>query len=165
MPGERRPEQAELAGRDGDLEQVGDLLSEAVAGRSGGLLIVGEAGVGKTSLARRACADAAGEVACLWGTCLPLLSTTVPFLPLTAAVRDWAHTAPEPGPDQPDLAAPGDAPAAYDAWLSELCARQPVLLVVDDLQWADQSSLDVLMFLLAGPQWRRLAVVTTIREG
>ena len=40
-----------------------------------------------------------------------------------------------------------------------------MLLVVDDLQWADQSSLDVLMFLLAGPQWRRLAVLTTIREG
>ena len=165
MPGDRRPERAELAGRDGDLEQVGDLLSEAVAGRSGGLLVVGEAGVGKTSLARRACADAGDEVACLWGTCLPLLSTTVPFLPLTDAVRDWAHTGTAPAPRAPGLAAPGDAPAAFDAWLSELCARQPVLLVVDDLQWADQSSLDVLMFLLAGPQWRRLAVLTTIREG
>jgi DNA-binding CsgD family transcriptional regulator len=167
MPGERRPEREELAGRDGDLEQVGDLLSEAVAGRSGGLLVTGEAGVGKTSLARRACADAADEVACLWGTCLPLLSTTMPFLPLAAAARDWAHTeaAPAPALRQPDLASRGDAPAAFDVWLSELCARQPVLLVVDDLQWADQSSLDVLMFLLAGPQWRRLAVLTTIREG
>src|SRR5689334_3732059 len=67
MPGERRPQREELAGRDGDLKQVRDLLSEAVAGRAGGLLIAGEAGVGKTSLARRACADAADEVACLWG--------------------------------------------------------------------------------------------------
>jgi predicted ATPase len=167
MPGERRPEREELAGRDGDLEQVCDLVTDAVAGRSGGLLIAGEAGVGKTSLARRACADAADEVACLWGTCLPLLSTTMPFLPLAAAARDWAHTqaAPAPALRQPGLAARGDAPAAFDAWLSELCARQPVLLVVDDLQWADQSSLDVLMFLLAGPQWRRLAVLATIREG
>ena len=107
MPGERRPERAELAGRDGDLEQVRDLVNDAVAGRSGGLLVMGEAGVGKTSLARRACADAADEVACLWGTCLPLLSTTMPFLPLAAAVRDWAHTeaAPAPALRQPDLAA------------------------------------------------------------
>ncbi len=107
MPGERRPERAELAGRDGDLEQVRDLVNDAVAGRSGGLLVTGEAGVGKTSLARRACADAADEVACLWGTCLPLLSTTMPFLPLAAAARDWAHTeaAPAPALRQPDLAA------------------------------------------------------------
>ena len=167
MPGERRPERAELAGRDGDLEQVRDLVTDAVAGRSGGLLVAGEAGVGKTSLARRACADAADEVACLWGTCLPLLSTTMPFLPLAAAARDWAHTAGRTGTGVTAAGpgGPGDAPAAFDAWLSELCARQPVLLVVDDLQWADQSSLDVLMFLLAGPQWRRLAVLTTIREG
>ena len=67
MPGEWRPEREELAGRDGDLEQVRDLVNDAVAGRAGGLLVTGEAGVGKTSLARRACADAAGEVACLSG--------------------------------------------------------------------------------------------------
>jgi DNA-binding CsgD family transcriptional regulator len=167
MPGEWRAERAELAGRGGDLEQVRDLVNAAVAGRSGSLLIAGEAGVGKTSLARRACADAADEVACLWGTCLPLLSTTVPFLPLAAAARDWAHfqAGPAPALPPPDLTARGDAPVAFDGWLSELCARQPVLLVIDDLQWADQSSLDVLMYLLAGPQWRRLAVVTTIRAG
>jgi len=167
MPGERRPEREVLAGRDGDLEQVRDLVNGAVAGRSGSLLIAGEAGAGKTSLARRACADAADEVACLWGTCLPLLSATMPFLPLAAAARDWAHTqaAPAPALRQPDLVSRGDDPAAFDTWLSDLCARRPVLLVVDDLQWADQSSLDVLMYLLAGPQWRRLAVLTTIREG
>jgi DNA-binding CsgD family transcriptional regulator len=188
MPGNGRPEQEVLAGRDGDLEQVLDLVRDAVVGRSGSLLIVGEAGVGKTSLARRASADAdgagvggagvgdegagradasgradaGGGVACLWGTCLPLLSTAVPFLPLTAASRDWARAA---GVAVPDLGGRGAAPAVFDAWLDELCGRQPVLLVVDDLQWADQGSLDVLMFLLAGPQRRRLAVVATIREG
>jgi DNA-binding CsgD family transcriptional regulator/tetratricopeptide (TPR) repeat protein len=40
-----------------------------------------------------------------------------------------------------------------------------VVLVVDDLQWADQSSLDVLMYVLAGLAGRRLAVVTTVRAG
>jgi DNA-binding CsgD family transcriptional regulator len=40
-----------------------------------------------------------------------------------------------------------------------------VLLVVDDLQWADQSSLDVLMYVLAGLAGRRLAVVATVRTG
>jgi DNA-binding CsgD family transcriptional regulator len=166
MPGEAPPESGVLAGRAGDVEQVLGLVNDAVGGRSGGLLVVGEAGVGKTSLVRRVCADAGDAVVTLWGTCLPLLSTTVPFLPLTAAIRDWAHTqvAPDPAVWRAEGRGSGDAPSAFDAWLGELCARQPVLLVVDDLQWADQSSLDVLMYVLAGPQRRRLAVVTTIRE-
>jgi DNA-binding CsgD family transcriptional regulator len=167
MAGEARPEPEVLAGRAADVEQLLDLVSNAVGGRSGGLLVVGEAGVGKTSLVRRVCSDVGEAIVCLWGTCLPLLSTTVPFLPFTAAARDWAHTQVAPGPParRVDERAPGAAPSTFDAWLSELCARQPVLLVVDDLQWADQSSLDVLMYVLAGPQSRRLAVVTTIRDG
>jgi DNA-binding CsgD family transcriptional regulator len=167
MPGEARPGPGVLAGRAGEVEQVLGLVNDAVGGRAGGLLIVGEAGVGKTSLVQRACSEAGDAVVSVWGTCLPLLSTTVPFLPLTAAVRDWAHTQVAPGPPVRRAGghSPGDAPSSFDAWLGELSARQPVLLVVDDLQWADQSSLDVLMYVLAGPQWRRLAVVTTIREG
>jgi AAA ATPase domain len=166
MPGEARPGPGVLAGRAGEVEQVVGLVNEAAEGRSGGLLVVGEAGVGKTSLVRRVCSDAGDAVVSLWGSCLPLLSTTVPFLPLTTAVRDWAHAqvAPDPAVWRAEGHTPGDAPSSFDAWLGDLCARQPVLLVVDDLQWADQSSLDVLMYVLAGPRWRRLAVVTTIRE-
>jgi DNA-binding CsgD family transcriptional regulator/tetratricopeptide (TPR) repeat protein len=167
MPGQARPAAGVLAGRAAEAEQLLDLVTDAAQGRSGGLLVEGEAGAGKTSLVRRVCSDAGDTVLCLWGTCLPLLSTTVPFLPLTAAVRDFeeGRAALSQPMRRATVRAPGNVPAAFDAWLSELCERQPVLLVVDDLQWADQSSLDVLMYLLAGPQSRRLAVVTTLREG
>jgi predicted ATPase len=40
-----------------------------------------------------------------------------------------------------------------------------MVLVVDDLQWADHSSLDVLMYVIAGPARRRLAVAVTLRTG
>ena len=40
-----------------------------------------------------------------------------------------------------------------------------VVLVIDDLHWADRSTLDVLMYLIAGPADRRLAVVATMRGG
>jgi DNA-binding CsgD family transcriptional regulator len=53
----------------------------------------------------------------------------------------------------------------FDAWLDEVCRRRPVVLVVDDLHWADPSSLDVLMYVLAGPPARRVALVATHRTG
>ncbi len=165
MGGDARPESEVLAGRAGDVERLLALVTDAAEGQSGCLLIVGEAGVGKTSLVRQACSAVTGTAGNVWGTCLPLLSESAPFLPLSTAVRDWAHTHSEPGPRLlAEGRATGGAASAFDAWLSELCARQPHLLVIDDLQWADQSSLDALMYVLAGPRSRRLAVVTTIRD-
>ena len=65
-------------------------------------------------------------------------------------------------PGKPD---PDDGPVEFDSWLTGAGRRRPVVLVVDDLHWADQSTLDVLMYVLAGLADRRLAVLTTIRAG
>ncbi|WP_195849292.1 ATP-binding protein [Arthrobacter sp. AQ5-05] len=79
---------------------------------------------------------------------------TVPFatgrLPQCARNRRRAHP---------------DVPVIIDLWLDELCSIRPVVLVIDDLQWADLSTLDVLMYLIAGPPDRRLAVIATLRKG
>ena len=53
----------------------------------------------------------------------------------------------------------------FDAWLDRRCAERPVVLVIDDLQWADRSTLDAIMYVIAGPSSRRLAVVATLRSG
>jgi predicted ATPase len=58
-----------------------------------------------------------------------------------------------------------DAPIEFDDWLTGICRRRSVVLVVDDVHWADQSTLDVLMYVLAGRADRRLAVLVTIRSG
>jgi DNA-binding CsgD family transcriptional regulator len=155
----RRP----LVGRAGEIDAVTELLRAAALGEAGALLISGEAGVGKTALAREVMTRAGGEADVLWAPCLPLTSLAVPFLPLATALRGWAADRDVP---VPVLGGSGDeGPAGFDVWLDEVCRQRPVVLVVDDLQWADQSSLDVLMYVLAGLPARRFAVLTTVRAG
>ena len=59
---------------------------------------------------------------------------------------------------------PANSPIIFDAWLDHLTQDRPVVLAIDDLHWADQSTLDVLMYVLAGPAGRRLSVIATIRS-
>ena len=152
-----------LAGRISEIAAVVGVVEGAVRHDGGALLIFGEAGVGKTALIRAA-SGYVGDVAdVLWAPCLPLTSLAVPFLPLTSAVRVWAADRRVLVPELDGSA--WEDPTGFDAWLGELCRHTPALLVVDDLQWADQSSLDVLMYVLAGLAGRKLAVVATVRAG
>ena len=149
-----------LFGRDSELEFLDALLARASAGESQSVLLSGLVGVGKTTLARRA-AERRTEATLLFGACLPLVSIAVPLL----GPRSVLKSAPrELG--APDLGTgPADevALARIDEWLTRLCADGSVVLVLDDLQWADQATLDLFTFLIAGPVGRRLAIVATIR--
>jgi predicted ATPase len=143
-----RPARRPLTGRGAEIDPVVGLTQSATGGDGGALLISGEAGVGKTALVREASARVGGDADLLWAPCLPLTSPAVPFLPLTTALREWVA-----GSDMhpPALGASSeDGPTGVDTWLDSVCRQRPVLLIVDDLQWADQSSLDVLMYVLAG---------------
>jgi DNA-binding CsgD family transcriptional regulator len=152
-----------LVGRQTELGVVGAVLERASSGDAVSFLISGDAGVGKTALVQQACKRADRSALTLAGACLPLTSMTVPFL----ALRSATHASRREGIRFPWTVQPGDSPAsvpiAFDAWLDDICHRRLVILAIDDLQWADQSTLDVLMYLMAGPADRRLAVIGAIR--
>jgi DNA-binding CsgD family transcriptional regulator len=148
-----------LAGRFAELRDVVGLVQGAARGEAAAMVVAGEAGVGKTALLRDAGRQSAHLADVLWASCLPLSSLTAPYLPLRSAIRDWNVQHDVPGPESVD------GLMALDGWLDSLCRRRPVVLVVDDVQWADQSSLDALMYVLAGPARRRLAVLATVRTG
>ncbi len=154
-----------LVGRASELAAIGTLIDRVAGGEAGAMLISGDAGVGKTALVERACAQADSPVVVLAGACLPLSAMTVPFLALRSAVRSASPVLDPPAGLMGTRDVPSSVPLAFDAWLEDLCRDRPVILAIDDLHWADQSTLDVLMYLLAGPADRRLAVVATLRSG
>ncbi|MHA7303814.1 helix-turn-helix transcriptional regulator [Arthrobacter sp. TMN-49] len=155
-----------LVGLATELAAIKAFLDGAATGVSGTLLVTGDAGVGKTFLVQQACSTAGSSPWIFAGAALPLASMTVPFLPLRSAFR---HAPSIDGVARPLHGVSGDSrpdvPVAIDAWLENLCALRPVVLIVDDLHWADASTLDVLMYLIAGPSERRLAIIATVRNG
>ncbi len=161
---------ATVVGRAEELGRILGLLRGARAGRFGVLILEGDAGIGKTTLVRAAC-DAVGDQSLvLRGACLPLISAASPLIGLRSAVRGLAvEQRPSVlGGPVPSRAAGGGpsvpVPVAVDDWLCAQAVRRAVVLVVEDLHWADEETLDALMYVLAGPSERRLAVVLTVRS-
>jgi DNA-binding CsgD family transcriptional regulator len=158
------------------------LLTAAEAGQPVVMLVSGDAGVGKTRLIGELAAEAAARgYAVLSGRCAEL-ADTVPYLPLADAVRGAASgplaevVASRPVlarllPDQEVARSAGDLPGvaqqqlfgAVLGMLTELAARSPVLLVLEDLHWADRSTRDLVTFLSRMLHGERVALVLSYR--
>ncbi len=174
----------ELIGRD---HSAGLLRAEIgrVADSHGGLVLVtGEAGIGKTTLVTDAM-DAArrGGALVLSGSCWD--SAAAPgFWPWTQVVRglrrhategEWAAVEQATGGalaallgDKPGgESGPADGFQLYDAVASALVAvsqRRPVVVVLDDLHWADPASVRLLEFVAQHTWFERLLIVATYRD-
>ena len=152
--------------RTDEADRVRAALDDARAGRMTAVLVSGDPGVGKTRLVEHVCAAAPEDLLVLPGACLPMSATTVPLMPLRTAVRRLPEGIERPALDPTDTSVgTGGVPVVVDEWLDRICAERPVVLVVDDVHWADEASLDVLTYVLAGPPDRRLAVLLTLRRG
>ncbi|GAA3838608.1 BTAD domain-containing putative transcriptional regulator [Saccharothrix violaceirubra] len=147
-----------FVGRDDDTAQLRELVSDVLAGRGTAVWVEGEAGIGKSALLAAALADA-GDRGCqvAWAVADELGRRN----PLRVVLDCLAVHPESPDPRRADLAArlrgdpdPIDVPAAVDrlaALVDQACATAPLVLVIDDLHWADDASV-----LL----WHRLAAAT-----
>jgi DNA-binding CsgD family transcriptional regulator len=177
---------AELIGRTSERDRLRVLLDGAAAGIPGVVVLTGEAGVGKTRLVESAVADARedGWTSAI-GACFMLSGTEHPFAALTAALRRHVEddalpalgaTARRelarlfPTADIP-AAEPGEPADFSRARLFEILlavvrglpTEQPALLVLEDLHWADPSTLDFIGFVVHNLTDERLAVLLTFR--
>ena len=145
-------------------------------GRPCAFFVHGEPGVGKTRLVEDACLDAEqrGYVV-LWGRCVHFAAASTPYTPLVTAIEGWLATAEEPVRTEvkgeldavavgDDNVLPGRVGQLVERVLARIEAYSPVVLVLDDIQWADVSSLDVVAYLVAGFRRQRFALLMTFRD-
>src|SRR5262245_6554631 len=179
-----------FVGREGELSR----LRSALAERARLVLVVGDAGIGKTRFVeeglRRAAADGMVVIS---GGCLPL-AEKLPLLPLADALARWTRRA-----GGRRLAAARDAAPAYvrpevarllprlalgepsvvervEAWrherlfaaigelLSGVARRSAMVLLVEDVQWADTATLDCLTYLVRASRDTAATVLVTFRS-
>lgn len=148
------------------------------------VLVHGEAGVGKTRLVTDVCDEYRAEgFQVLWGRCVRFGAAASSYQPFSQALGSLFSRADEGirsrvfgGVGELALILPalGGAGAAHDAGrlpaliaavIDRLTKEAPTVLAVDDLQWADTSSLDVLAYLITGfAEQQRLALLATYRD-
>ncbi len=159
-------------------------------GEPGFAIIAGEAGVGKTRLVDELSARAVqAGFTVLTGHCVELGAEGLPLAPLIDALRALSRTlspgelAEVLGPARPGLGrllpeldpAGASEPAEPGIQLAQLLelvlgllgrlsGRQPLLLVLEDLHWADQSTRELIAFLIRSLREVRLVLVATYRS-
>jgi DNA-binding CsgD family transcriptional regulator len=150
-----------LVGRGRELGELERALDAARAGSGVTVLVAGEAGIGKTRIASELAAragDAGFEV--LLGRSIDLVGTELPYQPFVEALRPLGTLGQADGP------AAGSQLRMFEetlALLSECAAAVPVLLVLEDLHWADASTLDLVVFLAHNLGGRRVVLLGTYR--
>ena len=158
---------APIVGRVAEREALLAAYAQVVAGRPHVLLITGAAGIGKTRLVEELCAQAeaaAGGARVLVGESAPLAGAALAYGPFVAALRDQAEwlLADDSTPDM--LAARHRLFLRVLELLTDLATRSPVVLVLEDLHWADDSSRELLAFLAVRLRDRPVMLVGTLRE-
>ncbi|CAN7275141.1 helix-turn-helix transcriptional regulator [Knoellia sp. LjRoot47] len=176
------PPVRELVGRDADLARLAEILGlDAPSGV--GVVVSGDAGIGKSTLLARVSADAeAAGWSVAWGHCVGQSGSGVAHLPFTELVGRLDLLEPEvveqvvatrpalavllPGRRETSAGnhSPGQVAEAVHALLTAVGERTPLLVVLEDAHWADPSSRDLMTLLLTRGFASSVALVVTYRS-
>jgi DNA-binding CsgD family transcriptional regulator/tetratricopeptide (TPR) repeat protein len=177
-----------FVGRVEELQSLEAARRRAADGEPAVVLVGGEAGVGKTRLVVELVARAADGMRVLVGGCVPVGDGILPYAPIVEALRalladlgvdavrelagpSWRELArllPTLGePDRTILSDQAAQPQLFElvlGLLRRLGDQAPLMLVVEDLHWADRSTRDLLAFLVRNLRRERVLLVVTYRN-
>ena len=178
-----------LIGREGAVASLDAALQGAAAGRGGITLVAGDPGIGKTRLIGELCTRAAGQgFLVVRGDCFES-DRTLPYAPfidllntsllpvigrerLTSLLASEARTVARLSPllgvgrIEPSRGPEEERRRLFDAvsaMLLALSINEPLLVVVEDLHWSDDSSCELLLFLARALPTMRVALIATYR--
>jgi DNA-binding CsgD family transcriptional regulator len=168
-----------VVGRAGERACLDGAFRSASAGVPSTVLVAGEAGIGKTRLVAEFVEDVTAEATVIVGVCL---GEGVPYSPIADALRALVRSRPgaeggwgELGALVPELAdgtsrgapefgSPGRLRGAFLRLLETLCRDRPVIVVVEDLHWSDDSTRALLMYTMRAARGIPLLFVGTYRS-
>jgi class 3 adenylate cyclase/tetratricopeptide (TPR) repeat protein len=185
---QQRPD-TPMIGREAELAALTDALADARHGRVCRMAtVVGDAGVGKTRLIREFTTHATGDAVVARGRCLPY-GDGITFWPLREAVRELAGITVEAPSDEAlgRLSAVSSDPAvvqrlasviglsddpfpvaeifwAARRFLEEFGRERTVLMVIDDIHWAEQTFLDLLVNLVESVEGASVMILCSSRH-
>lgn len=160
-----------LVGRDAELSRLIGWLEDLAAGTGQAILLEGEPGIGKSTLARAAAAEAEQRgYSVYWAEC-DELGQTLPLQPLLDALLAMEST--EPRLDTIQRLLRGELTGAADpamaareqmlALMTEVSSAAPTVLIVDDLQWGDLSTISVWEWLARSVDRMSLLLIGVVR--
>jgi DNA-binding CsgD family transcriptional regulator/tetratricopeptide (TPR) repeat protein len=147
-----------LLERDAELRALTAAVDDAGTGRSGAVLVLGEAGIGTTSLVREFLRRLGGRARLLVGACDDLVTPRT-FGPLRDAVALTGGALADALTGEPDRE------RVYQALLADLSRPGPsTVLVVEDVHWADDATLDALRYIARRIDQLTAVLVLTYRD-
>ncbi len=176
-----------FVGRTEELGALSDALGRAAVRQPQALLLGGEAGVGKTRLAEEFlnAARAAGALTALGG-CVEIGVDGLPFAPISTVLRalrrqlgeeldraaagqegELARLLPELGETAPESRDEDGRARLFELTarlLERLATERTLVLVIEDLHWADRSTRELLGYLFRSVQRARLVILATYRS-
>ncbi|MGK3949045.1 helix-turn-helix transcriptional regulator [Microbacterium sp. K2] len=175
---------AAMVGREAEIAVMRGLFDRVVEGVPLAALVEGEAGIGKSRLLREFGAEVANRADVHVGWCLDLGASRTPFGPITGILRSivtrmgadrvrqelgvgveaLGMLLPELNPTERSQSSPDRLRDAIAALIEAAAEHAPQVLIVEDLHWADESTLALLSFLLRTLTHGRILLLLTCRS-
>jgi DNA-binding CsgD family transcriptional regulator len=176
-----------FSGRSAELDSMESAFRDVSGCRQRSLLLGAEAGGGKSRLVNEFAGRLSGRALILKGGCVEQQESALPYAPVTAVLHELVQL--RGGPAVRSLVGTegarelawllpefGETSARFDAGITrarlfealrklfeELAREKPLVLVVEDIHWADQATCDLLRFLTARLRNIRLMLIVTYR--